>query len=260
MSGWICIDRKLLTWEWFDTPHMVHLWVYLLLSANYEPKRWRGKVIERGQLVCSWDSLSQATGISIQSLRTCMVRLENIGAITRQVTNKYTIVTISKYEEYQTICDVDQQANQQTSNKQLTTTEQINNNNNITTPRAYMCVEAREVLGVWSSWAEMVCMKCKVTPEQYPVKVSEFLTEMELQCKQWENENDMKAHFYNWLKLQTTERAKPTPSNDAPKVWKMSKDEQERIAQSEALQAEYKRNQDNKVPMPEDIARKWIKN
>lgn len=227
MLGWIHIDRKLLTWEWFDTPHMVHLWVYLLLSANYEPKRWRGIVVDRGQLVCSFDSISKATGISIQSLRTCMTRLESIGAITRKVTNKYTLVTISKYDEYQTNSDVDQQANQQATNNQSTTTKEIKNNIITTTPRVYAHEEAKNILSEWNSWAEMICMKLHLKADEYQKRVDEFVLDQQCQCKVWESENDVKAHFFNWLKMP--ERLQK-PVQKKPKV---SQYELERIAESE---------------------------
>ena len=101
MSGWIKIHRKMAMWEWSDDPNMVALWFHILLEANYEPKNWRGLTIARGQLVFGLEAWVEKTGISRQSLRTCILRLKSTGELTGKSTNKFTVLTIVKYEEYQ---------------------------------------------------------------------------------------------------------------------------------------------------------------
>lgn len=113
----------MLKWEWADDPYMFALWSRLLLEANYEPEKWHGKVIDRGQLVTSLSSLSARSGIPVQSLRTCLQRLVDSEQITKESTNKYTIITICNYDRYQaksTIC-------QQTTNNQITNEQQTSN-------------------------------------------------------------------------------------------------------------------------------------
>jgi len=88
-------------WEWSDDPNMVALWFHILLEANYEPKNWRGLTIARGQLVFGLEAWVEKTGISRQSLRTCILRLKSTGELTGKSTNKFTVLTIVKYEEYQ---------------------------------------------------------------------------------------------------------------------------------------------------------------
>ena len=58
-------------------------------------------IIERGQLVTSYESLHNKTGLSIRTLRTCLSRLEETGEIVRDATNRFSIITISNYESYQ---------------------------------------------------------------------------------------------------------------------------------------------------------------
>ena len=144
-DGWIKIHRKIMDWEWYDNQAMVQIWVHLLLEANYEPKKWHGITIERGQLVTTLDYLSSTTGLSVQQTRTCLDRLASSQQITRKSTNKYTIITICNYDSYQSIEDAEQQTNnnqitneQQTNNKQITTTKEYKEReeiqNNITPP------------------------------------------------------------------------------------------------------------------------------
>lgn len=129
-NGWIKLHRKILSWEWKNEPKTAWLFVYLLLSANHEDSRWRGIDIKRGQLVTGLYSLSEGTGISIQSLRTCLQRLVDSQIITSKSTNKFRIITIIKWEQYQAR-DIkstsDLTSNQQTTNKQSTTNKKNKN-------------------------------------------------------------------------------------------------------------------------------------
>jgi biotin operon repressor len=100
-QGWIKLHRKLETWEWYNDSHMVHLFLHFMMLANHEPCKWHGEVIARGQFITGLDSLSTTTGISKQTIRTCIERLKSTGEITNKSTNKYRIITIVKYDEYQ---------------------------------------------------------------------------------------------------------------------------------------------------------------
>lgn len=131
-QGFIFLHRRFLDWEWYGEPNMVALFIHILLSANYEPKRWKGIEVERGQFITSLQSLSDAIGVSVMKVRTCLKRLEETGEITTKTTNKYSIITICKYGSYQPKnSDTNKQVTnkQQTDNKQITIKQQSNNNN-----------------------------------------------------------------------------------------------------------------------------------
>ena len=100
-SGWICLHRKLLEWEWSDSPNTGWLFITLLLMCNHEPQKWHGQTIERGQRVTSLRKLSAQTGLSLQELRTCLSKLEKTGEITRKSTQSNTLITINNYNTYQ---------------------------------------------------------------------------------------------------------------------------------------------------------------
>lgn len=117
-QGFIKVYRKMLEWEWFTEPNTSHLFMYLLLSANYTPQRWQGNVIQRGQLLTNLKKIQDDTGISRQSVRTCLKRLEKTGEITVESTNKYSVITICNYDNYQYPPNID--------NNQPTLDEQIN--------------------------------------------------------------------------------------------------------------------------------------
>lgn len=123
MNGnYIKLFRKLQQWEWYQNSNMVHLFVHLLLSANWKDGRWQGIDVHRGQFVTGRKSLHDQTGISEQIIRTCLSRLESSGEIITKPTNKFTIVTICNYDDYQ---EEQPANNQQTTNKQPTNNQQI---------------------------------------------------------------------------------------------------------------------------------------
>lgn len=135
-NSWIKSYRKIVDWEWFKKPEMVQIFTYLLHSANYEDRNWNGIVIKCGQLVTSYEGIKSKTDNSIQTIRTCINRLKSTGEITCETTNKYTIITICNYEEYQ--------QNEKTSNKRSnkqdnkeTTSQQQTTNKQLTTTKEY---------------------------------------------------------------------------------------------------------------------------
>ena len=99
--GWIKIYRSLLDWEWFDDAETLRLFIYLLLNANYEDKKWRGMVVERGQYVASFRTLAVALGISVKKVRLRLQRLSDSGAIAMERAHSFTTITISNYDTYQ---------------------------------------------------------------------------------------------------------------------------------------------------------------
>ncbi len=142
-NGWIKLHRKLDKWEWYQDSKTFHLFIHLVLQANHQPKKWRGIMIERGQLLTGRKALSVETGIGEQSIRTSLARLKSTNEITIQSTSLYSIITICNYNTYQDdkreINQVtNQQSNQQltsgqpATNQQLTTNNNVNNVNNVT--------------------------------------------------------------------------------------------------------------------------------
>lgn len=136
-KGWIKLHRQFLEWEWYNKSEAVHLFIHLLLSANHRDNNWQGRLIKRGELITSICKISVNTGISEQSVRTLLKKFEKSAEIEIKSTNKYTHITICKYDTYQdTDGETNKQTNkqltnnQQTTNKQLTTNKNDNNVNN----------------------------------------------------------------------------------------------------------------------------------
>jgi DNA replication protein DnaD len=141
-NGWIKIHRKIINTSWYyKRSTVVHLFIHLLIKANHKDKKifWNGKeiIIKRGELLTGLKKLSEETGISIQSIRTALNILKSTNTITIKSTNKFSIIQIVNYNQYQseeekltskstsTLTN-----NQQTTNKQLTTNKNNKNDKN----------------------------------------------------------------------------------------------------------------------------------
>lgn len=117
---WIKLHRSLLDWEWFDKSEIVHLFIYLLLKANYEDTQWKGITVKRGQLVTTRQQISRDLGLTEQQVRTVISKLILTHEINQQTTNKFTIITICKYDSYQPSKPTLQPTLQPTNNQQIT--------------------------------------------------------------------------------------------------------------------------------------------
>ncbi len=103
MAGHIKLDRKILTWEWYQDANTCRLFIHLLLTANHKDGKWQGNIVKRGQLITGLLKLNEDTGLTIRQLRTSFSKLKMTGEITIKTTNKFRVVTICKYDTYQSI-------------------------------------------------------------------------------------------------------------------------------------------------------------
>ena len=105
--GWIKLHRQILNWEWFKKSETMHIFIYCLIRANISDGLWRGIQYKRGQFITSLETIRKDTGLSIQQIRTALKHLVNTGELTSKSTNKYRIITICKFDSYQSAYEDD---------------------------------------------------------------------------------------------------------------------------------------------------------
>jgi len=137
-NGYIKLFRKFEETSFFKNSSCVHLAIYLLLKCNHENKKFifNGKEISlsRGECITGLNSINSATGMSLQKIRTAKKTLVNIGFLTSKSTNKFSVISIDNYNDYQG--DSNRQTNkpvtskQQASNKPVTTNKNDKNEKN----------------------------------------------------------------------------------------------------------------------------------
>ena len=214
MAGYIKLFRQMTDWEWYQDVNVKCVFLHLLLCANYEDKRWRGKLIKRGQYVTSLEHLSEDLNLTIQQIRTALEKLEGTGEIAKQSTNQYTLITICKFDCYQ----AEGEAEQQTDNNQITN-EQQTDNNQITTTKEYKESKEGEEYTLSLSdtreekffarmkepnteWQVLACMKLGLTIESLLVLITEFELECKARMLTHVSDADIRSHFVTWAKKE----------------------------------------------------------
>ena len=114
----------------YKKPLICHLAIHLLLKANHKPNSFifngKKEIINTGQVLTGSEALAKESGLSRQEVRTALSVLcdPTIGFSTIRSTNRFSVISIAKYKEYQ------EKSTSTSTNKQPTTNQQLTTNNN----------------------------------------------------------------------------------------------------------------------------------
>ena len=107
MREYVHLHRKALASWVFEDPRRWHFFSFLLMKAD-----------ERGRVEVSVNDYAKKYGFDRSWLRRCINEMIDRNIIDQQTTNKRTIVTICKYEDYNTLTIEEcAKSDQQTTNK-----------------------------------------------------------------------------------------------------------------------------------------------
>lgn len=139
MQGWIKIYREILNKPiWLlSTPEQKTILITILLMANHEENEWEWKgeryICQPGQMITSLDKIAKKAGkgISIQNVRTALLRFEKYSFLTNESTNSNRLITICNWDDYQTKeIDSNKDANSQPTSDQQASNNQPTTNKN----------------------------------------------------------------------------------------------------------------------------------
>ncbi len=124
--GYIRLWRKFLDGGYVKNHGLCAFMVWCLLKANHEENYETVAGLQRiklqpGDFVFGRIKAAEETGLSEQAIRTIIAFLKKIKFLTIKSTNKYSIISIINWPLYQAVYEVNQPANQPTTNQQLTT-------------------------------------------------------------------------------------------------------------------------------------------
>lgn len=100
-KGFVKFDREITDWRWYKDINTFKVFFHLILTANYEDRDFEKIQIHRGQRVASYESLATETGLSVRNVRTAIAHLKSTGEITVKNCNKFSVITVCKYGDYQ---------------------------------------------------------------------------------------------------------------------------------------------------------------
>lgn len=123
--------RKSLESSVFKNPIIWTVWSWCLLKANHEdnefPFNGNDITVRKGSFITGVEKGASECHISEQQWRTAMTYLKSTSRITTKSTNKYTVVTIYKWNDYQ---EDNKQNNKPVTNQQQTSNKPVTTNNN----------------------------------------------------------------------------------------------------------------------------------
>lgn len=237
-SGWVKVYRKMTEWEWWSQPYVAHLYLHAILNANYEDRRWRGRVVKAGQFLTSRTRLAEQTGMDRGTIAACLKKLERTGEITVEDNHRYVVITVVRYREYQEGVAVPEPTGEKPADndeaKQLSAEKPADNDEakhfggeaSAEIPAQHKnkeyiyhthCAHAREgvqpfdkakELGFWRSavndgdFKAMACSNLRIDARAFNTYLLIFARECKAKLKGHAGDDDYRDHFYNWLRRQ----------------------------------------------------------
>jgi hypothetical protein len=129
-NGYVRIYRSLTEKGYYRESEYVHLWVHLIMKATYQNKEYlfNNKIehLSPGQFITGRNSLVKETGINRSKIERILKCFENEHQIEQQTNNKFRIITIRNWSEYQ---QSEQQNEQPVSNQRATSEQPVSTNN-----------------------------------------------------------------------------------------------------------------------------------
>jgi len=179
MTWRIKIHRKITERERYTNWNVVRLFFHCLLKANHADKNWQWINIDRWSFITSIEHLAIELKLSQQQIRTALTKLENTWELVKKSTNKYTLITLVKYSDYN---DWDNEDNkqitnqQQTNNKQITTTKNDKNSKNDKNNNFLSIEEVIETRN-WIDWFKKTMKITKEIKKERARVVKEYTVE-----------------------------------------------------------------------------------
>ena len=152
MEGYIKLYRQIMKWEWYDDANTFRLFIHLLLKANYEDAQWRGFTIKRGQLFTSIGHLSHELKISNKAIRIALDKLIKTKEVASEGASNGTMITICKYDSYQSSFNTEGQTEGQTRGKRGATNNKNNNNKEIKNKEIDLSFLQKDFIPIVEKW------------------------------------------------------------------------------------------------------------
>jgi hypothetical protein len=101
MNGWFKIHRQIFESEVFSDPVLLQLFIWCVGKANIQPRFFEGVRIPVGSFATGRLSGADEVGCSPSAFYRRMKKLESMGNIEQRTNNKFTVISVVKYSEFQ---------------------------------------------------------------------------------------------------------------------------------------------------------------
>lgn len=123
-STYIKLDRNIMRWRWWHDHNTLIVFLVLLMNANIQEHGYNAVNIRRGEVACSFSTISQQANLTIQQVRTAFLHLKSTGEITIKPYRRFQVITIVNYDKYQGNQHTKQHDKQHLNNIQSTFNQQ----------------------------------------------------------------------------------------------------------------------------------------
>lgn len=129
-QGWIKLHRKLLDSLVFRSEKALKIWVWCLLKVNHKDNIFmlgRNKVeVQKGQFVFGSFTAKEELDLAVSTIWYWLEFLEKEGQVEIKRTNKYSVITIKNWKDYQLV-ENKSETNSEAKNKQIGTNKNDKN-------------------------------------------------------------------------------------------------------------------------------------
>jgi len=144
-DGFILLSRTLLDSDVFASQKLLKIWIWCLLKANFKDKHVPLKIgkgetivnVKRGSFLFGRFKAEEELFIDGSTVYKSIQKLKEMGMITINSNNQYSVITVCKYDEYQQTDNYKVTTKEQPKDNQVTTkgqpsntTKNYNNDNN----------------------------------------------------------------------------------------------------------------------------------
>ena len=201
-TSFITLDRKILHWQWYQNSKIFRVFVHCLIKANWEDKKWMGHKIKRGSFITSQLQLSEELGLTRTTIQRSLKALENDGCLVSKTSNKFTTITICKYDIYQSVEKNDGHQTgikRASSGHQTGTTNNNNNNNNYNNYKNNIYIYRNSYFKN-DKLVKGVAKSQNITDDQVKSEMEEFMVHLENNGNYHDDFSRFKHHFLSFLK------------------------------------------------------------
>lgn len=180
----------------------MRLFIHCLLKANWTNKEWKGIVIKRGSFVTSQQNLAEQLGLTRKQIQLSLDKLIQTKEIEKEGNNKYTLITIVKYDNYQSKpSDEEKQKNIKgtTKEQQKHTTKQYNNENNENNKLILRDFQENFSIAMSNDkYVEAITSNLGITKEKLEKGYAEFHEHLKMRQDTVKSQEEYVSHFRNW--------------------------------------------------------------
>ena len=201
-NSFITLSRKILSWEWYTDPNTMRLFIHCLLKANWRNNKWMGRDIERGSFITSQQNLASDLMLTRKQILLSIKKLKSTQEIVTKGYNKYTLVTVVKYDDYQKNIhnDAQQKNNKSTSKEQQKHT--TNNNNNYNNENNNIVIRGFEenfnIAISNEQYIKAITSNLKISKERLIELYKEFHEHLKRTQDTVKTQHMYVSHFRNW--------------------------------------------------------------